>query len=163
MAVRISSPLPRPGANLSFPSSPKFTITLLRTPKQPPNLATFAVPRRLNKLDLKDYLWHAYGVPVLRVRSRLRYEPPVFGRPGQQAPQMKRWRRRVPSKRMTVEMALGPKGGDFVWPEEIKDLSPYVLHDTVEPWSGVATGVRWGQQNELMRWPGGTRRRTTLC
>ena len=118
----------RPMSSLTTRSPrPKFLLILLRTPRQPPNLATFLVPLKFNKLDLKDYLWHAYGVPVLRVRSRLCYEPPTYGRPEQKAPQMKRWRRRQPSKRMTVEIAPGPQGGDFVWPEEIKDLSPYVV------------------------------------
>lgn len=48
---------------------PNFVLTLLRTPHSPPHFASFLTPLYLNKLDLKDYLWHAYGLQVLGVRS----------------------------------------------------------------------------------------------
>ena len=85
----------------------------------------FDVPRNFNKLDLRDFLWHAYGVPALRVRSFLRAEQARFGdRPHHPNQQSWWWPR--PSKRMLVEMAPGARGGDFVWPDPPKDLKPYV-------------------------------------
>ena len=71
----------RPGAlvsgrNLSSVTHPKescrpnHVITFIRPrPKQSPTLATFMVPLAFNKLDLRDYLWHAYNVKVLSMRS----------------------------------------------------------------------------------------------
>ena len=46
-------------------------LTLLRTPNSPPNFATFLVPLNLNKLDMRDYLFHAYG-------TNLRFEEGEF-------------------------------------------------------------------------------------
>ncbi|KAK0636947.1 hypothetical protein B0T17DRAFT_651622 [Bombardia bombarda] len=44
---------------------PNHVITFIRPkPQQPANLATFVVPLKFNKLDLRDYLFHAYGVRV---------------------------------------------------------------------------------------------------
>jgi large subunit ribosomal protein L23 len=48
---------------------PTHIVTLLRKPKQPPNEATFHVPLRFTKLDLRDYLWNMYNVEVRAVRS----------------------------------------------------------------------------------------------
>ena len=81
-------------------------ITFLRPEeKQPPNFATFKVPLTFNKLDLRDYLHHAYGVATLAVRSQLRQRMPrrskVHGR----------ITRPPPIKTMTVELAK-----PFVWP-----------------------------------------------
>ena len=69
-----------------------------------------------------------YGVPVLRVRSWLRFRAPRFGRPGQKAPLRHELHAQKPEKRMMVEMAPGERGGAFVWPEVPEDLSPYVYH-----------------------------------
>ncbi len=41
-----------------------------------PYFATFQVPLRFNKLDLRDYLYHAYGVEVRSVRSWLTAQLP---------------------------------------------------------------------------------------
>lgn len=51
-------------------SRPDHVITFIRPkPKQSPLLATFVVPLNFNKLDMRDYLWHAYNVKVTAVRS----------------------------------------------------------------------------------------------
>jgi large subunit ribosomal protein L23 len=88
--------------------SPNHVITFVR-PKQThaPNLATFKVPLQFNKLDLRDYLFHAYKVKVTAVRSFI----------SQQAPARKgnmrgRWYRPQPQKTMIAELER-----PFVWPE----------------------------------------------
>lgn len=52
--------------------SPSHVIKML-PPRRivSPFFATFQVPLRFNKLDLRDYLYHAYGVEVRNVRSWL--------------------------------------------------------------------------------------------
>ncbi|KAL9102953.1 MAG: hypothetical protein Q9163_001940 [Psora crenata] len=48
---------------------PNFVLTLIRSPHLSANFASFLTPLWFNKLDLKDYLYHVYGVQVLSVRS----------------------------------------------------------------------------------------------
>lgn len=82
-------------------------VCLLRpNAKHTPYQAKFLVPKSMNKMDLRDYLWHLYGLRALNVTVQLQ--------PG-------RWTRgphdlgryRLPQvKKMTVDM-LEP----FVWPE----------------------------------------------
>jgi hypothetical protein len=71
LSVRLGLLSPSHWLNCSLnpSSSPNFTLTLLRTPHAPPHFASFLTPLNLNKLDLKDYLYHAYGLKVLNVRS----------------------------------------------------------------------------------------------
>jgi len=95
---------------------PDFVITFLRTPNLPPTFAKFVVPLTFNKLDLRDYLFHAYGVTVLRVRSYV--EQQKVQSKGKAA---RRWYRPRAVKKMTVEMDK-----PFVWPEEPTDFSAYV-------------------------------------
>ncbi|KAI9715712.1 MAG: hypothetical protein M1828_000727 [Chrysothrix sp. TS-e1954] len=90
---------------------PYFTITLLRTPFQPPTLARFHVPLWFSKLDLRDYLFHTYSVAILSTRSFVKYipvRPPPLAR---QSP--KRFYAPKPRKYMTVELK-----DPFVWPDE---------------------------------------------
>ncbi|KAF6235980.1 hypothetical protein HO173_005608 [Letharia columbiana] len=91
---------------------PNFTLTFLRTPTQPPHFASFLTPLWLNKLDLKDYLYHVYGVQALRVRSFIIQGKVLRNdRTGRLA-------RAGAAKKMTVEMVQGQEGqGPFVWPE----------------------------------------------
>ncbi|KAL8339877.1 hypothetical protein RB601_006144 [Gaeumannomyces tritici] len=102
---------------------PNHVITFI-TPKplQPPNWATFIVPLKFNKLDLKDYLRNAYGVEVGRIRSFISGKPLVKhkefsdGResvPGQT-------RRPRSEKKMIVELAV-----PFVFPSPPEDLAPW--------------------------------------
>ncbi|XDG09527.1 hypothetical protein ABKA04_009142 [Annulohypoxylon sp. FPYF3050] len=96
---------------------PKFGIALLRRGGQRPNYATFRVPLRFNKLDIRDYLLNAYNVAILNVRSQLKPRP---------AYRMKNRRlvRPLPSKIMTVEMRQ-----PFVWPKKPEDITPWVSKD----------------------------------
>ncbi|KAI0387703.1 hypothetical protein F5Y04DRAFT_10057 [Hypomontagnella monticulosa] len=94
---------------------PDHTITFLRSREsQPPNFASFRVPLTFNKLDLRDYLLHAYNVPVLAVRSHIT----------QRLPRRSKMHHRIyrppPVKTMTVELHQ-----PFAWPEPPKDLSPW--------------------------------------
>lgn len=73
----------------------------------PPQFVTFQVPLTFNKLDIRDYLLHAYGVDSVSVRSHVAQRPPrasaFTGRIG----------RPPPIKYMTVELEK-----PFVWPAE---------------------------------------------
>lgn len=86
---------------------PNHVVAFVRPkPKQPPNLATFAVPLQFNKLDLRDYLYHAYDVEVTSVRSFIN-QPAVrqkFGHVG-------KWYRPRSQKMMIAELVK-----PFVWP-----------------------------------------------
>lgn len=96
------------------------TITLLRG--HDPRHAKFQVPLTFSKLDLRDYLWHAYGVETYSCRSYVKLSPvrPLEGA------MPRRWHRKKSKKFMTVELAR-----PFVWPEEPQDLSEWSA-DTVE-------------------------------
>ncbi|KZF23119.1 hypothetical protein L228DRAFT_281871 [Xylona heveae TC161] len=99
---------------------PNFTLTLLRTPFLPPNYASFIVPLNLNKLDIRDYLFHAYGVKVVSVRSYVQQQRVRQDKPGSRMPAPRRWYRPRSIKKMTVEMDK-----PFVWPEEPEDFSSW--------------------------------------
>lgn len=79
------------------------------------------VPLQFNKLDLRDYLWHAYNVKVLAVRSFIN-EKPVERRGGAYG---KVYRPRS-EKMMIVELEK-----PFVWPkplegEALEDFDHYM-------------------------------------
>ncbi|PQE06718.1 hypothetical protein CJF30_00008599 [Rutstroemia sp. NJR-2017a BBW] len=99
---------------------PNFTLTLIRTPNLPPSFASFIVPLNLNKLDLRDYLYNAYGIEVRGVRSYIQQQKLTQGKPSAQRQVPRQWHRPRSIKRMTVEMVK-----PFVWPEEPKDLSEW--------------------------------------
>jgi large subunit ribosomal protein L23 len=86
-------------------SSPKFTVTLIKS-HLPPNFARFIVPISFNKLDLRDYLFHAYNVRTLHIRSSITQGKAFKNNMGQ-------LKRDPPTKYMTAQL-LEP----FVWPEE---------------------------------------------
>ncbi|KAI1097761.1 hypothetical protein F4804DRAFT_351184 [Jackrogersella minutella] len=94
---------------------PDHTIAFLRPREnQPPNFATFRVPLTFNKLDLRDYLLHAYNVPVLGVRSQL----------SQRLPRRSKMHGRIyrppPVKTMTAQLRQ-----PFVFPKEPEDKAPW--------------------------------------
>ncbi|KAK3943886.1 hypothetical protein QBC46DRAFT_376528 [Diplogelasinospora grovesii] len=92
---------------------PNQVITFIRPkPKQPPNLASFVVPLRFNKLDLRDYLYHAYNVQVLKVRSFINERAPERRGNNNQG----KWYRPQPQKMMVAELTK-----PFVWPEPVKE------------------------------------------
>lgn len=105
---------------------PNFHVTLHRTPTAPPNLASFTVPLWFSKLDLRDYLFHAYDVRVNSVRSYVKLQRIRQGKPyllnGKEypRPQYKRWHRPPSIKRMTVELER-----PFVWPEPLEDMAAF--------------------------------------
>lgn len=99
---------------------PDFTLTLLRTPFLPPTFAKFIVPLHLNKLDMRDYLWHAYGVKCANIRSFVQQQKVRQDDPNSKRPMPRRWYRGPAIKKMTVEMDK-----PFVWPDEPKDWTPY--------------------------------------
>ncbi|KAH7028342.1 hypothetical protein B0J12DRAFT_584289 [Macrophomina phaseolina] len=102
------------------PRRPDFTLTLLRTPFLPPTFAKFLVPLHLNKLDMRDYLWHAYGIKCTNVRSFVQQQKIRQDDPTRKRAMPRRWYRGPAIKKMTVEMER-----PFVWPEEPEDWSPY--------------------------------------
>lgn len=73
----------------------------------PPNEASFQVPLRWTKFDLRDYLWNLYNVEVRKVRSYVK-EMPLTRRSGY----MNLWYRPQAKKIMTVELCQA-----FQWPE----------------------------------------------
>ena len=91
---------------------PEHVITFIR-PKAhlAPNFAPFAVPLQFNKLDLRDYLWHAYNVKVLSVRSFINQQSPKHKFDSHRG-QVYRPRSR---KMMIVELEK-----PFVWPDPPK-------------------------------------------
>ncbi|PQE05254.1 mitochondrial ribosomal subunit L23 protein [Rutstroemia sp. NJR-2017a BVV2] len=117
--VRLPSPLVNPPAKLNA-YSPNFTLTLIRTPNLPPSFASFIVPLNLNKLDLRDYLYNAYGIEVRGVRSYIQQQKLTQGKRYAVRQTPRQWFRPRSIKRMTVEMVK-----PFVWPEEPKDLSAW--------------------------------------
>ncbi|KAK5660245.1 hypothetical protein OQA88_12783 [Cercophora sp. LCS_1] len=90
---------------------PNHVITFLRPkPGQPPNLATFAVPLKFNKFDLRDYLFHVYNVEVNHIRSFINQPGPERKDRG-----MGKWYRPAANKMMVAELKK-----PFVWPEPVK-------------------------------------------
>ncbi|KAE8413027.1 ribosomal protein L23-domain-containing protein [Aspergillus pseudocaelatus] len=98
---------------------PDFTIALIRTPFLPPRYASFYVPLNFNKLDMRDYLKHLYGVDVLSVRSYVEQQKVTRLRPLGKFGYGK-LRRPMSKKKMTVEMKT-----PFIWPEAPADMTPW--------------------------------------
>ncbi|EEY14789.1 conserved hypothetical protein [Verticillium alfalfae VaMs.102] len=94
---------------------PNHVITFHRKDHNPPNWATFEVPLRFNKFDIRDYLWNLYGVETTAVRSWVKMPPverKLDGRGAAYHPKS--------IKFMTVELTR-----PFVWPEVPEDLEPW--------------------------------------
>ncbi|RSL53121.1 hypothetical protein CEP51_014941 [Fusarium floridanum] len=94
---------------------PNHVITFLRKDFLPPNEATFKVPLRFTKFDLRDYLWNLYNVEVTKVRSYVKQQPLT-----QRNSHSRSWYRPQPLKIMTVELAK-----PFQWPEVPEDKQPW--------------------------------------
>ena len=96
------------------PPSPSHVISLVRRDVDPADWATFQVPLRFTKFDIRDYLFNLYNVEVKAVRSWVRRPvAPTKNDAG-------RYVRPPAEKYMTVEMTK-----PFVWPEPPVDLSPW--------------------------------------
>lgn len=92
---------------------PFATVKLLRpNAKHTPYQAKFIVPKSFNKLDLRDYLYHIYGLRVLNITSALMPAKYVRSMP---APYGGRYRDSQ-IKKMTVDL-IDP----FVWPAESEE------------------------------------------
>ncbi|OTB19943.1 hypothetical protein K445DRAFT_153638 [Daldinia sp. EC12] len=117
---------------------PDHTIAFLRPrEKQPPNFASFRVPLTFNKLDIRDYLLHAYNVPVLGVRSQLTQRRP------RQSKMHHRIYRPPPVKTMTVELHQ-----PFVWPEAPKDLSPWNPPSMEKRYKSMERREKWQKDTQ---------------
>ncbi|KAL5594710.1 uncharacterized protein BROUX77_008057 [Berkeleyomyces rouxiae] len=112
------------------------TISMIHRPNQAPNFATFKVPLRFTKFDLRDYLWNLYNVEVTKVRSFVA-PGPVVNSLTDNAQQRVRIHRGQSEKYMTVELAQ-----PFAWPEPPADL---------EPWNNKLWEARKAYSKELTR------------
>ena len=74
----------------------------------------------MNKLDLRDYLYHAYNVRVISVRSYIHQQKVVGGKPGAPNPTANRWFRPRAIKKMTVELE-----SPFVFPKTPENLDEW--------------------------------------
>ncbi|RLV92718.1 54S ribosomal protein L41 mitochondrial [Spathaspora sp. JA1] len=94
---------------------PKGRICLLRpNAKHTPYQAKFLVPKSMNRLDLRDYLWHVYGLRALNVTVQLLHSKWQRG-------QHDHGRHRGPQlKKMTVDMEE-----PFIWPEVPEKIVKY--------------------------------------
>jgi large subunit ribosomal protein L23 len=100
-------------------------VTLIKS-HLPPNFARFIVPISFNKLDLRDYLFHAYNVRTLHIRSSIAQGKASKNEKGQ-------LKRDPPTKYMTAQL-LEP----FVWPAE-----PWVKEGVPEEeWEGFNREVQ---------------------
>lgn len=104
---------------------PKARICLLRpNAKHTPYQAKFLVPRNFNKMDLRDYLWHVYGLRALNVTVQLLHAKFSRG-PDDHA------RYRGPQyKKMTIDMEE-----PFIWPElpqEIVNKAEYQYDNQIK-------------------------------
>ena len=91
---------------------PKARICLLRpNAKHTPYQAKFLVPRNFNKMDLRDYLWHVYGLRALNVTVQLLHAKFTKGADDHA-------RYRGPQyKKMTIDMEE-----PFIWPDLPRSL-----------------------------------------
>lgn len=75
----------------------------------------------MNKLDMRDYLYHAYNVKSISVRSFIKQERvEQGGKRSAVRPVQKRWYRPRATKKMTVEMDK-----PFVFPKEPEDYEAF--------------------------------------
>lgn len=89
------------------------------------------MPLHFNKLDLRDYLYHLYGVEVLKVRSWLIQQPPrrVYLGPMGSQRSYGGTTRPPPEKRMIVELVK-----PFTFPAPPEDRTPWdgLMHDRLQ-------------------------------
>jgi large subunit ribosomal protein L23 len=90
----------------------------MRTSHLGPRYAVFSVPLHFNKLDMRDYLKSVYNVDVLHVRSTI-IQAKINTKRTLSKTSNGYYVRSASQKKMTVLLAK-----PFVYPEEIKDLSP---------------------------------------
>jgi large subunit ribosomal protein L23 len=91
----------------------------VRSPSQSPYYAKFKVPLNFSKFDLRDYLFHAYNVRTVSIRSAIKQQP-VRWTLNPITMMREKLHRPEAEKYMTVEMTQ-----PFVWPEAPKDCKPW--------------------------------------
>lgn len=114
-------------------------------------MASFMVPLHINKLDLRDYLFHAYNVRVLNVRSFIKQAKVTQGNPNiiDARPAPNQWFRSKATKKMTVEMDR-----PFVWPAEYDEEELQTWHKDTFSRAEKAQdefGKRYGQLNDTWK------------
>ncbi|KAI7611635.1 hypothetical protein KC343_g11499, partial [Hortaea werneckii] len=126
---------------------PMFKVALKRTPFLSEYHASFIVPLWFSKLDLRDYLFHAYNLPIgPSIRSYVKQSRIRQGaNPDSPRPQYKRWHRPRNTKHMTVELE-----SPFVWPDAPKTEEEY------QPWNRaeVKKGAEENQEVQERMSPG---------
>ncbi|KAF2808459.1 uncharacterized protein BDZ99DRAFT_419591 [Mytilinidion resinicola] len=99
---------------------PNAVIALIKSEHLPATHAKFRVPLTFSKLDLRDYLFHAYGLRTDKIRSYVQQQRVQHDRPDATVPQQNKWFRPKAIKHMTVEMDK-----PFVWPEDPESWEPW--------------------------------------
>ncbi|KAH3688250.1 hypothetical protein WICPIJ_000775 [Wickerhamomyces pijperi] len=100
------------GKKLYFPTA---RVILLRpNAKHTPYQAKFIVPKSFNRMDLRDYLYHVYGLRAFNITTQLQHAK--FSREGNAVARY----RTGQIKKMTIEMTE-----PFIWPEEPKNKNPW--------------------------------------
>lgn len=120
---------------------PNIIFKLCRpSPHIPPNQAVFKVPINLNKLDIRDYLTHIYGLQVVNVRTLI-----------QQGELNRRGRNRSLhySKGSTYKKAFVTMTSDFHYPA----LAPRAAKDEDDPYNREMLEIgRSDQKTKLKGW-----------
>jgi large subunit ribosomal protein L23 len=78
------------------------------------------VPLKLNKLDMRDYMWNCYGINCRGVRSYIQIQKLRQDKPKEKRPKPRKWFRPRSIKKMLIEMDR-----PFVWPQ-VEGLEQYV-------------------------------------
>lgn len=94
--------------------SPNAVVRLVRNDDESPYYAKFEVPLNWGKMDLRDYLYNAYNVEALRVRSHVYQEPVKRMRAGADPRKPQIYYGRPQSKKYMTIFMRDP----FVWPKE---------------------------------------------
>lgn len=108
-------------------SRPNFVVTIKRSRYLEPFHASFIVPLWFSKLDLRDYLYHAYNTRIVSVRSYVKQSRITQGKNHPERPQYKRWHRPRAIKHMTVELER-----PFAWPEEPESYKAWNMAEYLE-------------------------------
>ena len=91
----------------------------MRPPNLSPYHAKFKVPLNFSKFDLRYYLFHAYNVRSVNIRSSIKHSPI---RDSENA--RRTWYREEQQKFMVIEMDR-----PFVWPAEPENFEPWGVEE----------------------------------
>ncbi|KAG9304258.1 hypothetical protein G9A89_019820 [Geosiphon pyriformis] len=110
----------KPGVTKIF--LPNIVFKMVRDDNLPPNRVAFRIPPRLNKLDIRDYLWNIYKVEVVDVRTMV-----YATRPGKKLPGRPRIQHRGRFKKAIVTLK-----SDFHYPPPIESFEFASREEQVE-------------------------------